>query len=207
MKRCVKRSLPYCSMKRFNSFQGLAVADGLEHRKPHAAAVDQPGAKQGFGGLFQEGDQLAVVAGVRPARPPGSDQPSLAATRLRTIARQPILNIWSNSVIAPGPDGVVGLHLLDRGDQLHGFLQEAQPRQIGQQAAEHGLQAPRGDDPLRMAAAGQGHVQQGLLAEGRDQPPPDLPHALRVAAQHGLQRRFGRLFPGFLAFAPGCGGP
>ncbi len=181
----------------------LAAADVLEDRKPHAPAVGQPGAKQGFGGLLEEGDQFAVVARLGFARRSSARLGPAFAGGDQAADNRPAADLEHLVEFGDGAgaDGVVVLHLLDRGDQLHRFLQEAQPRQIGQQAAEHGLQAPRGDDPLRVAAAGQGHVQQGLLAEGRDQTPPDLPHPLRIAAQHGPQRRFRRLFPGLLAFA------
>ena len=66
-----------------------------------------------------------------------------------------------------------------------GFGQQSQPRQIGQQAAEHGLQAARGDDPLRIAAAAQGHVQQRLLGQASAAACGQTrAHAGRVAAQH-----------------------
>ena len=51
------------------------IADGFEHRKPHAPAVRKPAAQQGFGGLFQQGDQFVVdklfIRAARRGRPIG----------------------------------------------------------------------------------------------------------------------------------------
>ena len=70
---------------------------------------------------------------------------------------------------------MAAFHLLDGFQQLAGLLQQAQAGQIGQQPVQYPLDVARGHDLLRVAAAGQGHIEQRLRGPapraGRARPP------------------------------------
>ena len=134
------------------------MIDGLQHGKPHAAAVDQPAAEQHLDHLLDAVDQLRI--GLGAVVPVGR--------RDRQAPRNGLAADLEHAVElgdAAGAHGMPGLHALGRLQQAAGFGQQTQPRQIRQQAAQHVLEAARGDDPLRAAAPAQRHVQERLPVE------------------------------------------
>ena len=114
----------------------LLVADGFEHREPHAAAVRQPAAEQHFDRLFHAIDQFGVEKGVgRIFRVGGRG--ALRQKRLPTpfgrddqALDDGLAADFEDAVElgdAAGPDGMPGLHLLGRFQQLARFGQQPQP--------------------------------------------------------------------------------
>ena len=63
------------------------------------------------------------------------------------------------------PDRVLGFHRLGDVEQLAGFADQAQPRQPSKQVVDQLAERAGPDDPPRLAALGQRHVEQLLLRE------------------------------------------
>ena len=131
----------------------------------------QPAAQQGLDRPLQEADEGRRLGVGMVLAAPGAANAGPKIVSERTIPRQPMANIWSNSVIAQGPTAWLLFHFLDRFQEPDRFLR-AFPAGADRPAGGAAPAASsRGHDLLRIAPLAQGHVQQGLFGQLGDARP------------------------------------
>ena len=126
----------------------------------------KPAAQQGLGGLFQQGDKFVVdelfIRAALCRGPIGRRRDQRTDDGL-TADLENAVELGN----CAGALGMLEFHALDGFQQLRGFVDQSQAGQIGQQTAQHALQASGGHDFKRISAAGQGYVEQGLVPQRR----------------------------------------
>ena len=119
------------------------------------------------------------------------------------MALQPILNMRSNSVIAPGPTGWPSSISWMVSIRRVVSVQQAQPRQVAQQAAQHAPGGSRGDDLQRDCRRGPGRRKAAVAAASAA---ISARHCRRTAAASPRNTGAEHLFDGLLpASKPSAG--